>query len=198
MAPKLCGWSRVVATPSCAVAMCHLWPAPFSSFSVHPLLLSECQARIHFRHRNFEMFSAQNVALWKWWCSIRMWYIVIEMCVWYIIIETFNFVGYSYENHVTKHDTRWYRTGTSCCRELMNPRKSMWNPKQRLDCPGANSYLQLHIDGFLMDPHAYALMQTLRDNRDLGLSPWHTQVLSDLVHSGWFSHPGVAQVYPLS
>lgn len=55
---------------------------------------------------------------------------------------------------------------------------------QRLDRPGANSYLQLHIDGFLMDPHVYALMQTLRDNRDLGLSPWHTQVLSDLVHGG--------------
>jgi len=55
---------------------------------------------------------------------------------------------------------------------------------QRLDKPGANSFLQLHADGFLADPHAYALLQVFRDNRDLGLSPWHSQILVDLVHGG--------------
>ena len=54
----------------------------------------------------------------------------------------------------------------------------------RLDRPGANSFAQLHCDGFLMDPHAYALLQTLRDHRDLGTSPWHTQLLAELVHGG--------------
>ncbi len=54
----------------------------------------------------------------------------------------------------------------------------------RLDRPGANSFAQLHSDGFLMDPHAFALLQTFRDHRDLATSSWHNQVLADLVHGG--------------
>ena len=54
----------------------------------------------------------------------------------------------------------------------------------RLDRPGANAWLQLHADGFLMDPMAFAILQTFRDARDLGASSWHAQVLADLVHNG--------------
>ena len=62
--------------------------------------------------------------------------------------------------------------------------RSAYMVAQRLDRPGANSFLQLHCDGFLADPHAYALLQTFRDHRDLGSSSWHSHVLADLVHGG--------------
>ena len=54
----------------------------------------------------------------------------------------------------------------------------------KLQRPGANAFVQMHADGFLMDPHAFAILQTFRDFRDLGASGWHIQVLADLVHHG--------------
>lgn len=54
----------------------------------------------------------------------------------------------------------------------------------KLHRPGANAFVQMHSDGFLVDPHAYAVLQTFRDFRDLGASGWHVQVLADLVHNG--------------
>lgn len=54
----------------------------------------------------------------------------------------------------------------------------------KLNRPGANAFAQMHSDGFLVDPHAYAVLQTFRDFRDLGASGWHVQVLADLVHNG--------------
>ena len=53
---------------------------------------------------------------------------------------------------------------------------------QRLDRPGANAFLQLHCDGFLMDPHAFSILQTFRDHRDLGVTSWQSNVLADFVH----------------
>ena len=50
----------------------------------------------------------------------------------------------------------------------------------RLDKPGANSFLQLHLDGFGMDPMAYAVLQTIRDFRDLGSSDWHVALLDEI------------------
>ncbi len=62
--------------------------------------------------------------------------------------------------------------------------RSAFMQAMRVDGPGANSFLQLHCEGFLMDPHAFAILQTFRDHRDLGASAWHSQVLADLVHRG--------------
>ena len=62
--------------------------------------------------------------------------------------------------------------------------RSAYMTALKLDRPGANSFLQLHSDGFLMDPYAFILLQTLRDHRDLGASGWHIQILADLVNGG--------------
>ena len=58
--------------------------------------------------------------------------------------------------------------------------RSRYMSALRLDKPGANSYLQLHLDGFGMDPLAFAIMQTIRDFRDLGTSEWHLSVLNEI------------------
>ena len=55
--------------------------------------------------------------------------------------------------------------------------RSRYMSSLRLDKPGANSYLQLHLDGFGMDPQAYAIM---RDFRDLGSSEWHLALLDEI------------------
>lgn len=58
--------------------------------------------------------------------------------------------------------------------------KYMW--ALHLNKPGANSFLQLHLDGFGLDPNAFAIMQTLRDFRDLGSTDWHVGWLDQVTN----------------
>lgn len=65
--------------------------------------------------------------------------------------------------------------------------RSRYMAAMRVDKPGSNSFLQLHLDGFGMDPCAFAILQTIRDFRDLGSSDWHLDLLGQVVaqpHNG--------------
>ena len=73
--------------------------------------------------------------------------------------------------------------------------RSQYMHALRLDKPGANSYLQLHLDGFGMDPSAYSIIQSIRDFRDLGSSDWHLELLSQVIkHQPGAGHNTVTRV----
>ena len=59
--------------------------------------------------------------------------------------------------------------------------RSRYMAAMRVDKTGSNSFLQLHLDGFGMDPCAFAILQTIRDFRDLGSSDWHLDLLGQVV-----------------